>query len=186
MPSFSLLQPQFLTGTVHLLDISFGRCPPKYLKGRLMLRLSHINPHTPRGTFNNLHRRVNAICVQVGHFLSAISRTCAGHFADFARGILARPFFNACRFNEKRGRGGVFIMKENVRSSYTEISTGTMSPILSRVFSLNSATNCPMFTPACPSAGPKGGAGVAFPLAPEPLFFSYFFGHIISSYYLFS
>src|SRR5262249_62342687 len=36
-------------------------------------------------------------------------------------------------------------------------------PIWSRVASLYSLTNWPMFTPCWPSAGPTGGAGVAWP-----------------------
>src|SRR6185503_13091770 len=38
-----------------------------------------------------------------------------------------------------------------------------ISPIWSRVLSLNSLTNAPMLTPCAPRAGPTGGAGVACP-----------------------
>src|SRR3954449_10548764 len=43
------------------------------------------------------------------------------------------------------------------------ISTGMVVPFISLVRSLNCITNWPMFTPCCPSAGPTGGAGVAWP-----------------------
>src|SRR6516162_1279724 len=36
-------------------------------------------------------------------------------------------------------------------------------PRMSLVLSLNCVTNAPMLTPCCPSAGPTGGAGVAWP-----------------------
>ena len=43
------------------------------------------------------------------------------------------------------------------------ISTGMVVPFISLVRSLNCITNWPMFTPCWPSAGPTGGAGVAWP-----------------------
>src|SRR5215470_17806374 len=43
------------------------------------------------------------------------------------------------------------------------MTTGTVMPRMSLVRSLNWDTNCPMFTPCWPSAGPTGGAGVACP-----------------------
>ena len=59
--------------------------------------------------------------------------------------------------------GGVFRMNVNVRSSYTLISAGTMSPRWDSVWALYALTNSMMFTPCWPSAGPTGGAGVAWP-----------------------
>merc|ERR1719261_1899587 len=59
--------------------------------------------------------------------------------------------------------GGVFRMKVKERSSYTEISTGITVPALSDVRALYSLQNIIMFTPAAPSAGPTGGAGLAEP-----------------------
>ncbi len=56
-------------------------------------------------------------------------------------------------------------MKSNDRSSYTEITTGTVLPAIDCVASLNFFTNSPMFTPAGPRAVPIGGAGVAFAAA---------------------
>src|SRR5438445_11820790 len=43
------------------------------------------------------------------------------------------------------------------------MTTGTVMPRISFVRSLNWDTNAPMFTPCWPSAGPTGGAGVAWP-----------------------
>src|SRR3954454_418303 len=40
---------------------------------------------------------------------------------------------------------------------------GMIVPFISLVFSLNCITNWPIFTPCWPSAGPTGGAGVAWP-----------------------
>ena len=79
----------------------------------------------------------------------------------------------------------------NDLSLYTVITVGIIIPGWLAVLSLNSLTNCIMFTPLAPKAGPTGGAGVAFPasicnliifeisfsailLAP-PLKFSYYF-----------
>jgi hypothetical protein len=54
-------------------------------------------------------------------------------------------------------------MKVKERSSNTVISTGIIRPACCAVRSLNSLTKAMMFTPAWPSAGPTGGAGVALP-----------------------
>ena len=59
--------------------------------------------------------------------------------------------------------GGVFRMNWNERSSYTLICAGTMSPRMDSVSALYALTNSMMFTPCWPSAGPTGGAGVAWP-----------------------
>ena len=135
-------------------------------KGRLMLRLSHINPHASGGAGDDVHSAINIICVKDQPFsFPPISRTCAFVTVPaLARGVfLPEPFSIPAALMRSEDAGGVFITNENVRSSYTEISTGTISPTIVLVFALNSVTNCPMFTPACPNAGPSGGAGVAFP-----------------------
>ena len=54
-------------------------------------------------------------------------------------------------------------MKSNVLSSYRLISTGTISPPLSLVASLNLVQNSCKLIPAGPKTVPTGGAGVAFP-----------------------
>src|SRR4029079_14443980 len=52
---------------------------------------------------------------------------------------------------------------ENERSSNTVISTGVMRPFWSAVCALNALQNSMMFTLCWPSAGPTGGAGLAWP-----------------------
>src|SRR4249920_4179867 len=59
--------------------------------------------------------------------------------------------------------GGVFVMNVNERSSKTVISTGVIRPFWSAVCALNALQNSMMLTPCCPSAGPTGGAGFAWP-----------------------
>ena len=54
-------------------------------------------------------------------------------------------------------------MNSNDLSLYTVITTGIIIPGWFAVLSLNSLTNCIIFTPLEPKAGPTGGAGVAFP-----------------------
>src|SRR5690606_21336073 len=66
-------------------------------------------------------------------------------------------------FFKRTAAGGVFVTKVNERSSYTVISTGMIIPAWSEVRALNSLQNPMMFTPACPKAGPTGGAGLALP-----------------------
>jgi hypothetical protein len=59
--------------------------------------------------------------------------------------------------------GGVFVMNVNERSSKTVISTGMIRPFSCWVCALNALQNSMMLTPCCPSAGPTGGAGLAWP-----------------------
>ena len=54
-------------------------------------------------------------------------------------------------------------MNENVRSSKTVISTGTIVPTWVSVAALYSLTKSMIATPCGPSAVPTGGAGVALP-----------------------
>src|SRR6266496_570464 len=54
-------------------------------------------------------------------------------------------------------------MNVNERSSYTEISTGTICPRCDSVAALYALQNSMMLTPCWPSAGPTGGAGFAAP-----------------------
>ena len=54
-------------------------------------------------------------------------------------------------------------MNENERSSYTEISTGVMTPPRFCVSALNALQKSMMLMLAAPSAGPTGGAGEAPP-----------------------
>src|SRR4030042_839765 len=73
------------------------------------------------------------------------------------------PFSTTNAFLNRSVVGGVFMVNENERSSYTIISTGMTLPSWDDVRSLYSVQKAIMLTPCCPSAGPTGGAGVAFP-----------------------
>ena len=73
------------------------------------------------------------------------------------------PFSIPAAWRSSTDAGGVLVTNENVRSAYTVISTGTIVPTMEAVRSLYALQNSMMFTPCCPSAGPTGGAGVAFP-----------------------
>ncbi len=66
-------------------------------------------------------------------------------------------------FKINRDAGGVLVIKEKLRSSYTVISTGIKSPDFSWVSALNALQKSIIFTPCWPSAGPTGGAGLACP-----------------------
>src|SRR5687768_16706634 len=65
--------------------------------------------------------------------------------------------------SSRRAAGGVLVMKVKLRSSNTEISTGTTMPRCDSVCALYCLQNSMMLTPCWPSAGPTGGAGVAAP-----------------------
>ena len=59
--------------------------------------------------------------------------------------------------------GGVFVTNVNERSSYTVMTTGMVVPLSLAVCALNALTNSMMLMPCWPSAGPTGGAGLAWP-----------------------
>ena len=59
--------------------------------------------------------------------------------------------------------GGVLVMKVKDRSANTVMTTGMTIPSWDAVFALKALQNSMMFTPCCPSAGPTGGEGFAFP-----------------------
>src|SRR5208337_4220718 len=103
-----------------------------------------------------------------GIFCLAISRTCFSvAVASLTLLGVPEPFATpAARFS-RIAAGGVLVMKVNVRSLYTETTTGMISPSnsLALVFALNCLQNSMMLICACPSAGPTGGAGVALPAA---------------------
>ena len=73
------------------------------------------------------------------------------------------PFSTPAAFLSIAAAGGVFSSKENDLSWNTVTTAGTMSPTCEAVRALYSFTKPIMLTPCCPSAGPTGGAGVAFP-----------------------
>ena len=72
------------------------------------------------------------------------------------------PFSIFIAFLINTATGGTFVINEKDLSLYTVITTGIINPASFAVLSLNSFTNCMMFTPLPPNAGPTGGAGVAF------------------------
>src|SRR3989344_1629750 len=79
-------------------------------------------------------------------FFSAISLSCAFvRLPTFETVFLPEPFSLPRAFRIRFEAGGVFKTKENVLSSYTEISTGTKSPTILAVASLNCLTNSPIF-----------------------------------------
>src|SRR3954470_12031644 len=59
--------------------------------------------------------------------------------------------------------GGVLVTNVNDRSSKTVMTTGIVVPMSPEVAALNALTNSMMLMPCWPSAGPPGGAGVAWP-----------------------
>src|ERR1700677_5136522 len=75
------------------------------------------------------------------------------------------PLSMPAAFSSNTGAGGVLVMKVKLRSAYTVITTGMVMPVISgvEVRALNCLQNSIMLTCAWPSAGPTGGAGVAFP-----------------------
>src|SRR5262249_51824280 len=84
-------------------------------------------------------------------------------------GIDSLPAFLACgifaAIFRSTAAGGDLILNSKLRSEYTVMTTGSISPFMSGllVLSLNCFTNMAMLTPWAPSAGPTGGAGVACP-----------------------
>eukprot|EP00320_Phaeocystis_rex_P019625 CAMPEP_0119069888 /NCGR_PEP_ID=MMETSP1178-20130426/32049_1 /TAXON_ID=33656 /ORGANISM="unid sp, Strain CCMP2000" /LENGTH=170 /DNA_ID=CAMNT_0007051689 /DNA_START=168 /DNA_END=680 /DNA_ORIENTATION=- len=79
------------------------------------------------------------------------------------------PFAILAAFFSSSDAGGVLRMKVKLRSSNTDISTGTIVPACAEVRALYSLQNIMMFTPAAPSAGPTGGAGLALPASSASL-----------------
>ena len=75
------------------------------------------------------------------------------------------PLAKFAAFFSSTAAGGVLVTKVKVRSTYTVITTGMISPAISLfcVRALNCLQNSMILTCAWPSAGPTGGAGVALP-----------------------
>src|SRR5437773_1176178 len=99
-----------------------------------------------------------------GIFVSAIRFTCSRE----SRPTLVRfgapePLSSRSASLIRTAAGGVFVMNVKERSSKTVISTGVMRPFWSAVCALNALQNSMMLTPCWPSAGPTGGAGLAWP-----------------------
>jgi hypothetical protein len=81
----------------------------------------------------------------------------------FTRFGSPEPFSSRSASLIRTAAGGVFVMKVKERSSKTVISTGVIRPFWSAVCALNALQNSMMLTPCWPSAGPTGGAGLAWP-----------------------
>src|SRR5699024_6667254 len=95
---------------------------------------------------------------------SAISRTwSAERCPTLSVCGVAEPDLTPAAFLMSSAAGGVFVMNENERSSYTVISTGMTFPRWDSVAALYALQNSMMLTPCCPSAGPIGAAGLAAP-----------------------
>src|SRR5262245_28964386 len=88
------------------------------------------------------------------------------------------PFGTPDALISRVAAGGVLSTNVNVRSSYTLIWAGTTSPRCDSVAALYALQNSMMFTPCWPSAGPTGGAGVAWPAfsCSVKVLTSFFFG----------
>src|SRR5690606_20395052 len=76
---------------------------------------------------------------------------------------VAEPFATPAAFLMSYAAGEVLRMHVNDRSSHTVISSGMTLPRLSAVASLSALQISMMFTPRCPGAGLRGGAGLAAP-----------------------
>src|SRR4051794_37475856 len=73
------------------------------------------------------------------------------------------PFSRPMAWRISTAAGGVLVTKVNERSSNTVMTTGMVVPMSPEVAALNALTNSMMLMPCWPSAGPTGGAGVAWP-----------------------
>src|SRR6266852_181356 len=99
-----------------------------------------------------------------GIFVSAILSTCwRERRPTFVRLGSPEPLSRRSASLISTAAGGVFVMKVKERSSKTVISTGMIRPFSACVCALNALQNSMMLTPCWPSAGPTGGAGLAWP-----------------------
>src|SRR6185437_13363831 len=100
-----------------------------------------------------------------GSLVSAISRSWARLIVPtLVRFGSPEPFWMLSASRINTAAGGVFVMNVNERSSNTLISTGVIRPAFGPcVAALNALQNSMMLTPCWPSAGPTGGAGLAWP-----------------------
>merc|ERR1719291_215412 len=124
------------------------------------------------------------LVLRSGSLIFAISSTCSlvmvpTRTPPRPKGV-PLPLATPAAFFSSSEVGGVLRMNEKLRSSYTLISTGTIVPALSAVLALYSLQNIMMLTPAAPSAGPMGGAGLALPAGMASLIIFVTFLAIIS------
>src|SRR5262249_35167999 len=102
--------------------------------------------------------------VRSGIFMRAISSTCLRVTCPtlFLPGS-PDPFSTPAARLSSTAAGGVFLTNVNDRSAYTVMIHGMLSPACACVWALNALQNSMMLTPRCPSAGPTGGLGFAWP-----------------------
>src|SRR5680860_298954 len=105
-----------------------------------------------------------SFALRSGIFFSAISRAWSRVIvATLSRFGSPEPLEIPAACLIRIAAGGVLVMKVNERSSKTVISTGMIVPLSPWVCALKALQNSMMLTPCWPSAGPTGGAGLAFP-----------------------
>src|ERR1700677_963087 len=101
-----------------------------------------------------------------GIFCLAISSTCFSVTVPTLSLLgVPEPLARFAAFFSSTAAGGVLVTNVKVRSTYTVMTTGMIKPAISLfcVRALNCLQNSMILTWAWPSAGPTGGAGVAFP-----------------------
>ena len=105
-----------------------------------------------------------SLALRSGILVSAMARTCSRvTVPTLLRLGSPEPLSMPRASRSSTAAGGVLVMNVNVRSSNTVISTGTMVLPDACVWALNDLQNSMMLTPCWPSAGPTGGAGLAWP-----------------------
>src|SRR5918998_2416528 len=100
-----------------------------------------------------------------GILVLAISSILAREIVPtFSRFGLPEPLGTPAAFFKRSAAGGVLVSKVKERSAKTVMTTGIFkSGSICAVLALNALQNSMMLTPCWPSAGPMGGAGLAFP-----------------------
>src|SRR5574340_536146 len=73
------------------------------------------------------------------------------------------PFSTLAALRRGTEAGGVLVTKEKDLSAYTVMTTGMIMPSCACVLALKVLQTSIILTPCCPSAGPTGGDGLAFP-----------------------
>src|SRR6267154_3674335 len=97
-------------------------------------------------------------------FILTMSSTCLRvTLPTFSLLGVLDPDVMPAAFLSNTDAGGDLVMKVNDLSWNTVITTGITRPASALVAALNSLQNAMMLTPCWPSAGPTGGAGLAWP-----------------------
>ena len=121
--------------------------------------------HRPRRAGDDLLGGVEVVGVEVGQLrLGDLADLVASERADLGPVRVGAALVDARRPSRiSFAAGGVLVTKVNERSSKIVISTGMTLPRWASVAALYGLQNSMMLTPCWPSAGPIGGAGVAWP-----------------------